>query len=251
MKAGANDVNHSAVFFPGAGSFGLELRPLMDALGSASWIVRYPGRHGRDFGVPAESFDGVVRACTEQITHRTPAGLVLFGHSFGAFVAYATASRLEEAGTEVTALIIAGASAPGRLRMPEQVTRTPSDAARYLDSIDPGALADAPSDDWRQIVVETAVHDLRLLRQFDAASSTPVHCPIIAVFGDTDPLTSQVGVREWRNHTDGMFSMRRFAGGHSDFLRSSACSSWIREIRDNLNQRFSATSATSAARTFR
>lgn len=247
MERRTNDVTHSAVFFPGAGSFGRELRPLVDALAPASWIVRYPGRHGRDFGVPAESFDGVVRACTEQITGRAPAGLMLFGHSFGAYVAYATASRLEEAGTEVTVLITAGASAPGRLRVPELATRTPSDAARYLDSVDPGALADAPSDDWRQIVVETAVHDLRLLRQFDAASSTRVHCPIIAVRGDADPLTSEIGVAEWQNHTDGGFSTRTFPGGHSDLLRSPACSSWIREIRNSADQRLS---ATSTARTF-
>jgi surfactin synthase thioesterase subunit len=230
-----NDVPRCTVFFPGAGSFGSEFQLLVDALRPAAWLVRYPGRYGRDFGVPAESFDGVVRACTEQIGRRAPARPVLFGHSFGAYVAYATALRLQEAGIGVSALVAVGACAPGRLEVSEQATGTPSDAAKYLDSIDPSALADAPSDDWREVVVETAVHDLRLLKQFDVTSSTSVHCPILAVRGAADPLTSDAGVGEWRHFTDGVFALRVLPGGHSDFLRSPACTSWIREVRDSFN----------------
>ncbi|HEY5832839.1 thioesterase II family protein [Streptomyces sp.] len=232
METTTNDLTPSTVFFPGAGSFGREFQLLVDALKPAAWLVKYPGRYGKDFGVPAESFDGVVRACTEQIARRAPARPVLFGHSFGAYVAYATALRLQDAGIGVSALVAVGASAPGRLEVSEQATGTLSDAATYLDSVDPGALADAPSDDWREVVVETAVHDLRLLRQFDAAASTGVHCPILAVRGDADPLTSDAGVREWEHSTDGVFSLRVFPGGHSDFLRSPACTSWLRGIRD-------------------
>jgi surfactin synthase thioesterase subunit len=230
-----NDITRSTVFFPGAGSFGSEFQLLVDALKPAAWLVKYPGRYGTDFGVPAESFDGVVRACTKQIASRAPARPVLFGHSFGAYVAYATALRLQEAGIEVSALVAVGASAPGQLEVPEQATGTPSDAATYLDRVDPSALADATSDDWREVVAETAVHDLRLLMQFDAASSTSVHCPILAVRGDADPLTSDAAVAEWEQSTDGVFSLHIFPGGHSDFLRSPACTSWIREILDSFN----------------
>lgn len=230
-----NDAARSTVFFPGAGSFGREFQLLVDTLKPAAWLVRYPGRYGRDFGTPAESFDGVVLACAEQIASRAPARPVLFGHSFGAYVAYATALRLQEADTGISALVAVGACAPRCVEVSEQVTGTPSDAARYLDSIDPSALADAPSDDWREVVAETAVHDLRLLRQFDADSSTSVHCPILAARGNADPLTSDAAVGEWEHYTDGIFSLRIFPGGHSDFLRSSACASWIHDIRDSFN----------------
>jgi surfactin synthase thioesterase subunit len=220
----------STEFFPGAGSFGSELRPLLDALKPAARLVRYPGRLGRDFGVPAESFDGVVRACAEQIADRAPARPVLFGHSFGAYVAFAVAARLQEAGTPVAALVAVGASAPARLEVPERALRSPSDAAQYLDGVDPGILADAPSDDWREVVVETAIQDLRLLRQFGQTAVEGLHCPILAVRGDSDPLTSDATAGEWERCTDGPFSLRVFPGGHADFLRSPACVSWVRGL---------------------
>lgn len=238
-----NDVNNGTVFFPGAGSFGSEFQPLADALKPAAWLVRYPGRYGRNLGAPASSFEGVVRDCAGQITSRLPVdsalpnGLVLFGHSFGAYVAYATALRLQEAGIRVSALVAAGAPAPRRLEVPERATGSPSDAAAYLESVDPSALADAPSQEWREIVAETAVGDMRLLRQFDTASSGCLHCPVITARGEADPLTSDAGVGEWGDYTDSAFLQRVFPGGHSDFLRSPACTSWVREIRESFATR--------------
>jgi surfactin synthase thioesterase subunit len=231
------DTARGTVFFPGAGSFGREVQPLIDALKPAAWLVRYPGRHGKGFGVPAESFDAVVRACAEQVTRRAPANPILFGHSFGAYVAYASAIRLAAAGIEVSALVTVGASAPGRLAVSERATETAAGAAAYLDSVDPGALADAPSDEWREIVIETTMQDLRHLRQFPQTSSTGIECPIFAVRGDADPLTSDDSIDEWQRHTNGDFSRHVFPGNHSDFLRSPRCIAWIREIRDSFGER--------------
>jgi surfactin synthase thioesterase subunit len=235
MEIAMNEAARSAVFFPGAGSFGREFRLLVDELKPAAWLARYPGRYGRDFGTPAGSFDELVLTCAGQVTSLAPARPVLFGHSFGAYVAFATALKLQETATGVGALVVAGACAPGRFEVSEQATGTPSEAARYLESVDPGALADAPSADWREVVGELTVQDLRLLRQFDATRATSVHCPILAARGQADPLTSDSGVAGWERYTDGIFSHRVFPGGHSDFLRSTACLSWIRETWENLD----------------
>lgn len=230
-----SDLPGSTAFFPGAGSLGSEFRPLMHALEPTAWLVKYPGRYGGDFGDNPGSFDGVVRACAEQVSSRMPARPVLVGHSFGAYVAYAAALRLREAGADVAALVVVGASAPARLEVPELSPAMPADVVTYLNRVDPGMLADAPSDDWREVVVETVAHDLRLLRQFDAISAAKVCCPIIAVRGDADPLTSDAGAGEWEHCTEGAFSLRIFPGGHSDFLRSPACAAWFREVRDSFD----------------
>lgn len=220
----------ATVCFPGAGSFGSEWQPVVSALKPAAWIIRYPGRFGGDLGGSVESFDGLARACAAQVGQRSPGRPVLFGHSFGAYLAYATASALQQAGIAVSALVLAGANAPGCYDVPAGATGTREEVTAYLEGIDPGMLATAPSDEWRDVVLDTAAHDLRLLRQFDAAASAAVSCPILAVHGDTDPLASAAGVQRWQQYTAGSFSARSFPGGHSDFLRSPACLSWLLEV---------------------
>ncbi|MEU2561480.1 alpha/beta fold hydrolase [Streptomyces longispororuber] len=220
------------VFFPGAGSFGAEFGPLTEALGRSSWPVRYPGRLGRDFGEPATSFDAVVRACAEQILRRSAVRPLLFGHSYGAYVAYATAVRLGEAGVEVAALAVAGAAGPGLLRVPEQAAAGPAEAAAYLDRVDPGVLAGAPSDEWRAVVAETAAQDLRLLRQFTPGTVPGLRCPVLAARGAEDPLTTDDTIAAWHSTTTGPFTRHTFPGGHSDLLGSPDCVSWLRRIRE-------------------
>jgi surfactin synthase thioesterase subunit len=81
------------------------------------------------------------------------------------------------------------------------------------------------------VVAETALGDLRLLRQFDADSCASLCCPVFAARGNADPLTSDADLGGWACHTDGGFSSRTFAGGHSGFLRTAACASWVQGIR--------------------
>lgn len=226
-----DDVTHATVFFPGAGSFGTEFRPLARALGGAAWPVRYPGRPGRGFGAPAASFDAVVHACTEQITRRPAVRPLLLGHSYGAYVAYATAARLREAGVEIAALVAVGAAGPGRLRVPEEAGTGPAEAAAYLDGVDPGVLAGAPSDDWRAVVAETTAQDLRLLRQFTPSAGHVLHCPVLAARGTEDPLTTDDTIAAWQQTTTGPFTRRTFPGGHSDLLSSPDCAAWLQQVR--------------------
>ncbi len=226
----------STVFFPGAGSFGSEFQLLSGELRPDCRLVRYPGRHGRDFGTSAGSFEDVVRACADQVVARRQERPVLFGHSYGAYVAYATAGALNAAGVEISALVVAGANAPGRFLVPRQAAESPAGAAQYLAGVDPALLEDAPSDEWREIIAETTAQDLRLLQQFGGAGAPALHCPVLAVHGDADPLTSAAAVAEWELSTDGAFAHVTLPGGHSDILRTAACVSWFRDVRDRLTR---------------
>lgn len=190
-------------YFPGAGSFGGETPP-------GATQVRYPGRYGRDFGVPAASFGAVVEACAAHLTRRSAEPPLLLGHSYGAYVAYATASRLPT----VAGLVVVGANAPDRHHIaPDAFT----DPLGYLRRVDPDA--DPPPDEWRDIVAETTVQDLRLLAGFDHSGAEPLACPVLAVRGDADPLTTDEGVDGWRRYAGAAFATRTLAGGHSTVLR--------------------------------
>ena len=221
----------SVVMFPGAGSFGGELRQLLRELEPPAWIVRYPGRFGKDFGRAAGSFEEVVQSCIAQVRRRESARVVLVGHSFGAYVAYATAGKLEEQALDISALVVVGAIAPSLLSVAESATRDRSDIAAYLDSIEVNLMSDESSSEWTDIVLDAAMQDLRLLRESKVSEYRKVRCPVFAARGEMDPLTSTDAMREWAGATVGGCACRNFPGGHSDLLRSQEFRSWLREAR--------------------
>ncbi|HEY0640145.1 MAG TPA: alpha/beta fold hydrolase [Pseudonocardiaceae bacterium] len=223
----------AVVFFPGAGSFGNEFRKMVPALGCSAFVARYPGRHGRDFGIPAESFDALVGSCVDQVTAQAGELPVLAGHSFGAYVAFATALRLQEAGRPVGALAVSGAASPGPVIVPAAAAGAPNQVAAYLTSVDPALLTAAPSPDWRDVIIGTTADDMRLLRGYEPGR-TVLNAPLHAAHGAEDPLTAGAGVAAWRSRAGTGFSARVFPGGHSDFLGTPDWLSWINGIRDGI-----------------
>jgi surfactin synthase thioesterase subunit len=211
------------VLFPGAGSFGAEFRTLLREFAPSAWLVRYPGRAGRDFGRGAASFPELVRSCEDQVRRRHPSRPVLVGHSFGAYVAFAVAAR---SNTPISALVVAGANSPRRARVPEPVTLDRAALGAYLDGLYPESDASA---EWAEVVLETAMRDLRLLREFTPSEYPALRCPVHAVRGETDRLTTMAGLGEWQSVTSGEVTHREFAGGHSDLLQTPALVSWLRE----------------------
>lgn len=216
----------AVIAFPGAGSFGGEFRPLLAGLGPTARQVRYPGRVGRDLGTPAGSFDEVVTRCLAQIDRQGARRPVLIGHSYGAYVAYATAARLPG----VAALVVVGAVAPRLHTVADVTTWTRADTEAYLTAVDPGAIPADTDDDWRDIVLDTTRDDLLLLAGFRPDDVHRLRCPVLAARGVDDPLTSADGVAAWAPTTDGPFSHEVFPGGHSDPLRSPALLTRLREV---------------------
>ncbi|MFE1174832.1 thioesterase II family protein [Streptomyces sp. NPDC058773] len=211
---------------PGAGSFGSELTPLLDELGAAAKIARYPGRFGRDFGKET-TFAEIVDACADQARKLPAERVILAGHSFGAYVAHATAAELERRRIPVDALVVAGANAPRLLTVPQDAVSDRPAVAAYLERIDPHLLPD-PSDEWHDVVLDAALQDLRLLAHYSTTPPPHPRCPVFAARGATDPLTSGEGIREWADATTGPCAHRTFPGGHSDLLTTAAFADWLR-----------------------
>ncbi|HEY6796331.1 MAG TPA: alpha/beta fold hydrolase [Kineosporiaceae bacterium] len=209
--------------FPGVGSFGAEFQPLIRRLGpGAGRVVRYPGRVGRDLGIPAASFGDLVDACVADVARWAAPGVVLLGHSFGAWVAYATATALGPRGISPGALVVAGAAGPSRLRVPDRELRSAQGIAAYLSAIDPGLLDRVPDPQLRDVVIDTARQDLDLLAGFRAADHPLVDCPVLAGVGEADPLADEISVRAWAETTTGTFVWRTFPRGHADLLGDPA-----------------------------
>lgn len=208
------------VAFPGAASFGSEFRPLRSRLSGAARLVtlQYPGRSGSIQGAPAKSFDDLVAGCAARVRERFAPGRVLVGHSFGAYVAYATAAALEAAGTAVGALVVVGANAPDRVSVPEAAVRSREDAWEFLTGIGDDVVGPMPSEEWREVVMETAWRDLVLLSEFPGPARTRLHCPVLAVRGLDDPVAAEDRMSGWATVTDGTSALVSLPGGHSDVL---------------------------------
>jgi len=209
--------------FPGAGSFGGEFAPLTDTLGRRETrLIKYPGRFGSSFGEHPDTLDEVIESATDQAA-ALPAP-VLVAHSYGAYVAHAVACNLTERGTPPATLIVTGASAPELLSVPP--VTSPAEVATYLDDTDPTALATAPSPDWREVVIETTANDLRLLRGL-TPPATALTCPVSAIRGSRDELTTDESIALWSNATNGSFTTHTVPGGHSAPLRSTEFPPWV------------------------
>ncbi|EST26554.1 hypothetical protein N566_23805 [Streptomycetaceae bacterium MP113-05] len=215
-----NGAPRDVVAFPGAGAFGGEFRALRGALPSGARLaaLQYPGRAAAPPG--PTSFEDLVTACAARICDRPGPPCVLLGHSFGAFVAYATASALQAAGTGVAALVVVGADAPDRVRPPVEAARSREATRAYLGGIGDDVLGQVPDDEWREIVVDTAWWDLVLLTAFPGPARVRLRCPVLAVRGRDDPITADDRMSAWAGTTVGGFASASLPGGHTDVLSS-------------------------------
>lgn len=221
------------LYFPGAGSFGTEFTTIGRSLPFPSTVISYPGRRGADFGQAPDAFASVVDHCVQQVS-RTVEGQkippTLFGHSYGAYVAWETVKRLGADGTAICGLVLAGAASPAHDRSPLPVTL--DEVRDYFDQMDPHVLRSAPSPEWADIICETAADDLRLLHQYRSDrsfSSRKTSIPVSVCRGEQDELVTEAALTSWGELCAGAFSSHTFAGGHSNYLTEPEFASWLME----------------------
>ncbi|MFD9735274.1 thioesterase II family protein [Umezawaea sp. NPDC059074] len=177
--------------------------------------VQYPGREDR----LTEPFaDGMAR-----LTSRIAAAVaalderptVLFGHSFGALVAYEVTRLLEVRHDRVlSGLVVSGRRAP---------SDPPSGAVHLLpdDAVvaelarlggTGGELLAIP--EARAVFLPAIREDFRLAETYRHAPGVEPGCPVTAVIGDDDTEVDAAQAALWAAHTTGPFALRTLPGGH-------------------------------------
>lgn len=205
------------VCLPHAGGSASYYRPLADALAAVTDVlpVQYPGRQDRRAEPPVTSITQLaddVLAVLESLPQRR---LVLFGHSMGACVAFEVARRIERRSSiELLGLVVSDRTAPPRLR--DRGVHTMDDDGviaeiRRLNGTDDRLLLD---DDVIRMIMPTIRGDYTAVETYRYVAGPRLRCPVSVLLGESDPQVTLAEAEEWRDHTDGAFTLRSFPGGH-------------------------------------
>jgi surfactin synthase thioesterase subunit len=148
-----------------------------------------------------------------QVERLRPSKLILFGHSFGAAVAFEVAVRLTHRGSPPQAILISARVAPhyeaggtGQLR---------SDAAIWSEMVrlggtPPEIAADA---EWRELLTPSLRADFHASETY-RPSRTRLPCPLTVMLGRDDDDLPRASVNAWHEYTESEFAVRVVSGAH-------------------------------------
>ena len=188
-------------------------RALPDDVEVAS--LQVPGRGFRLREPAIGDLDALLAAIEQVIAPRLDRPYALFGHSFGALVAFEVARRLRRGGREAAQLFASASPAP-------QATR----ALRVSPDLDPTALWAAVNDlygtpaqplvdpELLNLVVPPLRTDLRLMASYRYRPEPPLAAPITAFFGSRDPMVDRAAAEAWRAETTAAFALHEVPGPH-------------------------------------
>lgn len=141
---------------------------------------------------------------------------VLFGHSMGALIAFEMARRLQQqAGPVPERLIVSARVAPHRKAPREPINALPPDefieALRRLNGTPVEVLNDAA---LMAIITPMLRADFAVNENYVHDPLPRLRCDVVAFGGLRDPEAGRAGLDDWRDVTDGTFSLRMVPGDH-------------------------------------
>jgi surfactin synthase thioesterase subunit len=187
-------------------------------------IVQLPGRGSRVREPLVDSLPDVVDGVVDAIAAPPPHPTVLFGHSFGAVIAFEAARRLQGRGWPLLALFVSGRRAPAAGHLEPQVAGLPVDAfvnevrSRY-DAIPDSLLRE---NELLDLVLPGLRADLAMAEGYRREAGPVLSCPVVACAGRNDPHVSRPDLDGWRDETRGRFSAHLFGGGHHYLVQERA-----------------------------
>ena len=215
------------VCFPHAGGGAVVYHPWSVRLRSVAAVraVQLPGRETRLRDAPATTIADIVEPVARALSSLgTRRPVVLFGHSFGAILAYEVARLTIAAGEIMPAmLLVSGRPAP---HLPDRAprfsqldTRAIVFRANEVYGGIPTPLLDEP--DFVEAMGSVIRDDLRLADWYSCADVDALGCPIFAAGGLEDRFVSRVELDAWAVCPKVAFTCTQFAGDHF-YLRGGA-----------------------------
>ena len=141
--------------------------------------------------------------------------VVLFGHSFGATVAFEVARRLERRGPAPVVHLVASGR-PGPAAQARTAKHLLGDDEMWADMVRMGGTDGdlASLAEVRDMVLPGLRRDYFIIETYQPAPDATVACPVTAFLGAHDAEVSVVQARAWARSTTGGFRLRVYEGAH-------------------------------------
>ncbi|WP_406063084.1 thioesterase domain-containing protein [Streptomyces sp. NBC_01077] len=191
--------------------------PWAEALGTSVVVtpVELPGRGRHPRTRPRGRLEPLLAEIIPYVARMRDRPFALYGHGFGALLAYEIAARLEwEYDAVAERLYVSGAGVPYRPAPERAVAQLPdAELLRRLGErgrIPPGAL-----DPQRAPRVLPALRaDLAVLESYRRDPRHVVHCPVTAMGGSDDRSVTGADLAGWRRCTRRSLRVDTVPGGH-------------------------------------
>ena len=204
------------ICFPNAGGSPSMFRQWHAFLGNdiEVWGAAYPGRDTLIGEQPAKTMSTMIAYYINELSLFNGARIVLYGHSFGALVAYLLAIKLRDLGCPIDVLCV------GARRSPTMHAREKMDFSSDKKLIDQlvrfGGVPDVLLNDKDMLnyFLPHIRNDLELNEKAVALSNPKLNVPIIAFSSPSDILVLPKEIRAWGDCTHANFENISLSGGH-------------------------------------
>ena len=204
------------VCFPHAGGSAGYFRPVAARFAADAEVIalQYPGRQERRLESCITDIEVLADRLTDELATLDDRPAIFYGHSMGAVLAFETAWRLERAGLPAPGLLmVSGRRAPSTHRRETVHRRDDAGVIAELQRLG-GAGPDPLDYELLRIAMPSIRADYRAIESYAGTEDRAVSCPIVALAGDRDPLTTIDEVDAWSRHTALGFRRVILAGGH-------------------------------------
>ncbi len=197
-------------------------------------VVELPGRGRRLSQPPLTNMNQILEALTEGGYPYKETRVAVFGHSFGALLAFEFARRLGAMNIHLIHLFVSGQAAPqlpdpeppmGYLSDPEFI----SEMIRRYDGIPAEILRE---EEMMQLLLPVLRADMMMKETYQYQYGSLLKCPISAFGGHDDSSTTIDELAAWGDQTTGPFKLRTLPGTH--FFINTARNDLLRAVAEDL-----------------
>jgi len=198
--------------------------------------VRRPGRESALSQPLLRDTRSIVAGTMRALQTLPPCPTALYGHSFGALVAFEVAAAMQAAGATPELLIVSAKPAP-HIPWPRlDLAHLPDEQfIRELDRRYGGIPSEVKAiPELLELMLPALRADIAASESYRHTPGPLLRCPIVACGGRDDRAVEPARVRLWGELTESEFTAIEFAGGH--FFSYDPASGFLGMVRERLTR---------------